>query len=184
VRHRCLVLAAALLVPATLQAQYRPQPRNAAPPPPPAPRTVFETLLGGDSAQATMVQLRRHKTYRVEFSPAAAELTIRPRTSAGGVEPPVDTLVTNLADTVAGRRTYRIRAGEGGPYLVELTNTQVGATALRISEVPRMRGDTLPRAFDPYATVRRRVDPSERSSFMPLVIAVAVPVMLLQSLLH
>ena len=136
--RRALIIAALLGVPVSLRAQQATADSG---------RVVLETRLGGDSAQATRVTLRRGATYRLEFRPATAQLSIRQRTRTGSPVPPLDTLPRNPLDSVPGWRTQRIMAQAAGEHIVELTNPGIGATTVRMVLMRRGDADTMPSAL-------------------------------------
>ena len=53
-------------------------------------RVVLETRLGGDSSQATTVNLRRGATYRVWLRPARADIRVRRLAHDTITRPPLD----------------------------------------------------------------------------------------------
>ena len=164
-------LAAVLLlaVPAAARAQQPAPPR----PNPP----VLVTILGGDSAQATLVQLRRRTVYRLQFQPATAQLSVRFRTRDGSTVPPLDTLPSVPADSLAGYGSTRVATEYSGEYIVELTNAQIGATSVRMTAMGPAR--RAPRLL--VAQGEESPGPQGRS-FMSFVVAAAIPVLLLGSL--
>ena len=111
-------------------------------------QVILDTHLGGDSAQAAQVGLRRGATYRLEFRPAGAQLLIRQRTRDGAAAPPLDTLTRSPLDTVpAGWRAVRIQPTANGAHVIELTNPQVGPTSVRLVVVHRSPTDTAGHAI-------------------------------------
>ena len=135
---RAMVIAVWLALPAGLRAQQVTADSG---------RVVLETRLGGDSAQATLVQLRRGATYRLEFRPAGAQLSVRARTRDGASVAPLDTLARNPLDSVPGWRTQRVVARDAGYHIVELTNPGVGTTTVRMVLMRRGAADTMPSAL-------------------------------------
>jgi hypothetical protein len=132
---RAILLAPALLLPA-VAAPLRGQSDSG--------RVILETRLGGDSAQATRVDLRAGATYRFEFRPAGAQLVIRRRTRDGSSVPPLQLAPPSMQDTLPGWTINRVTAVEAGEHIVELTNPQVGTTTVRLVMLHRAAGDSLP----------------------------------------
>lgn len=104
-------------------------------------RVVLETRLGGDSGQATTVFLRRGATYRLAVRPSQAEIVIRPMAQGGANPAPLD--LVPAADDGSGDRVFTVAARDHSRHLVELTNTQVGATGVRLIFLRRADDDTL-----------------------------------------
>jgi hypothetical protein len=91
----------------------------------------FETVailhLGGDSAQATRIELRSTTAYRVEVRPARAvvRLTLIARY-------PERALRAMPSEPAGDARAFTLVPERAGEYLVELTNPYVGITEIRV----------------------------------------------------
>jgi hypothetical protein len=109
-------------------------------------RVVLETRLGGDSSQATTVNLRRGATYRVWVRPARAEIAVRrlTRDTAAAARAAHHTTTQPSEDSTHMSRVFNITARAQGEHIVELTNPQVGGTSVRITFLHRAAYDTLP----------------------------------------
>lgn len=103
---------------------------------------VLRARLGGDSAQATTVRLRRGATYRVAAVPASAELRIK--TPSADSTPPrvLDRRPLEPGDSVAGGAGFLIVAGVSAEHLVELAGER-HATAVEITLVSLAPGDHI-----------------------------------------
>lgn len=102
---------------------------------------TLDARLGGDSAQVTTTTMRRGATYLVQVRPLLADIQIwrrsRDTTAARQlVQSP------GPADSLAGWRSFMVTTGEGGEHFVELTNSGIGATTVRVSLLRRAPGDT------------------------------------------
>ena len=108
-------------------------------------RIVLETRLGGDSAQATTVNLRQGATYRVWVRPARADIQVRRLTNdtAAGARAPLDTASLPAEDSSRMSRVFTVTAHDRGDYIVELTNPQIGTTSVRVTMMRRALSDTL-----------------------------------------
>src|SRR5437868_12988998 len=98
-------------------------------------RIVLETRLGGDSAQATTVNLRGGATYRVWVRPARAEVVLRrlSRDTSAASRAPLDTVGLPSEDSTHMSRMFKVTVREQGDDIVELTNPQIGTTSVRIT---------------------------------------------------
>jgi hypothetical protein len=129
-------------------------------------RVVLETRLGGDSSQATRVDLRRGATYRVYVRPARGEIVVRKMTQDTGAasRAPLDTTTVPPDDSTRESRSFNVVARLNGGHLVELTNPRIGTTSVRITLLRRAAGDTLP------TTARRRLIYNENVSAGPAIV--------------
>lgn len=107
---------------------------------------VLETRLGGDSAQATTVNLRRGATYRIWVRPTRAQVVLRrlSQDTTAASRAPLDTVGLPSEDSTRTSRMFKVTAREQGEHIVELTNPQVGTTSVRIAIMERAASDTLP----------------------------------------
>jgi hypothetical protein len=106
-------------------------------------RVVLDTRLGGDSSQATMVDLRAGATYWLAVRPASAQLTMRRAAPAAPRAEPLRMVALHNADS-ADARAWEVVADSGGRHLLELTNPRIGMARVRLIMVRRGAADTLP----------------------------------------
>lgn len=116
--------------------------------------TVADLHLGGDSTQATTVALRAHEVYRLEITPARALILVRLRSRFP--ERPLEARPVTDRTPPAGGAVFAIAPPRTGDYIVELTNTGVGSTHVRIvRELPAgsrlATGDSTRAAPSPLA---------------------------------